>query len=237
MIRSCMIRSCQIRRAALGGAFGLAVLAGFSAAPARAQDDDNSTTFWNFDKKIIDGMMHGLGLKNGTENSIDYKERSPLVVPPTRDLPPPQSSANAAAQTPNWPVDPDVKRRQASRTKKTTLSDDARNEDFLNAGNAAKAARTTGGSAQASQGAKDNIESAMKPSQLGTKGNIFGSLLKSNNDDEVGTFTGEPPRTSLVEPPVGYQTPSPAQPYGVSRKIDLGKPKKAEDLPVGDIGM
>ena len=35
--------------------------------------------------------------------------------------------------------------------------------------------------------------------------------------DESAKFTGEPPRTSLTDPPPGYQTPSPDQPYGIGK--------------------
>jgi len=35
--------------------------------------------------------------------------------------------------------------------------------------------------------------------------------------EEYIPFTGEPARTSLTEPPRGYRTPSPTQPYGVGR--------------------
>ena len=41
---------------------------------------------------------------------------------------------------------------------------------------------------------------------------MFGS-----KDDEVAKFTSEPPRASLTEPPPGYQTPSPDQPYGLGK--------------------
>src|SRR5262249_62078995 len=51
----------------------------------------------------------------------------------------------------------------------------------------------------------------VKPSDLGYTGGIFGSLF--GNKQESAEFTTEPPRTSLTEPPVGYQTPSPNQPY------------------------
>ena len=37
------------------------------------------------------------------------------------------------------------------------------------------------------------------------------------DEPESGRFTGEPPRTALTEPPPGYQTPSPDQPYGVGK--------------------
>jgi hypothetical protein len=36
--------------------------------------------------------------------------------------------------------------------------------------------------------------------------------------DEAVTFTGEPRRESLTEPPPGYQTPSPSQPYRSGKK-------------------
>jgi len=34
-----------------------------------------------------------------------------------------------------------------------------------------------------------------------------------------------PPRTALTEPPPGYQTPSPDQPYGLSKSTTTTKPK------------
>ena len=57
--------------------------------------------------------MHGLGAVDGTEKGIDYRERSPLVVPPKLNLPPPET-ANAAPK-PNWPKDPDVEERRKAR--------------------------------------------------------------------------------------------------------------------------
>ena len=97
---------------ALAGMLGLVVLTGFSAGAARAQSSDPDS-IWNLDKKIMDNVMHGLGLKNGSEEEIEYRERSPLVVPPSRDLPPPQSAIRA--RDPDWPVDPDVARRQNAK--------------------------------------------------------------------------------------------------------------------------
>jgi hypothetical protein len=44
--------------------------------------------------------------------------------------------------------------------------------------------------------------------------------------EEEAKFTSEPPRASLTDPPVGYQTPSPAQPYGLAKGA---APKAATD--------
>ena len=42
--------------------------------------------------------------------------------------------------------------------------------------------------------------------------------------EDYGTFTGEPPRVSLTDPPPGYQTPSPDQPYGIVPEKKIYKP-------------
>jgi hypothetical protein len=229
----------QIRWAAVGGAVALALLAGFAPGAARAEDDGNGDSIWNWDKKIMDGMMKGLGLKNGTEDTIEYRERSPLVVPPSRDLPPPQSSVTA--RDPNWPTDADVQRRQATKTK--TRKDPTYDPEVTFGKNLrpSQLGGSTGSVATTSGAQGDNaqtgnaMEDSVKPSRLGYKGGLFGTLFKSSSDDETGSFTGEPPRTSLTEPPPGYQTPSPAQPYGVTKRIEYGKAIKAEDIAAGNI--
>jgi hypothetical protein len=51
--------------------------------------------------------------------------------------------------------------------------------------------------------------------------------------EEIGTFTKEPPRQALTGPPVGYQTPSPEQPYGVSKE-QIRRTVKPLDPAVGN---
>src|SRR5262252_1248921 len=78
---------------------------------ARAGDDEEDDK--TFEEKIIEGVMRGIGATNMENRGIDYRERSPLVVPPKLDLPPPASAAEAKAP-PNWPKDPDEARRKAA---------------------------------------------------------------------------------------------------------------------------
>jgi len=47
--------------------------------------------------------------------------------------------------------------------------------------------------------------------------NIFSRGIFKGRE-ETGTFSGEPPRSSLTEPPTGYRTPSASQPYGIGQK-------------------
>ncbi|MBO0756448.1 MAG: hypothetical protein J2P54_11340, partial [Bradyrhizobiaceae bacterium] len=47
--------------------------------------------------------------------------------------------------------------------------------------------------------------------------NLFGS------QPESATFTKEPPRETLTEPPAGYRTPAPNEPYGVNKDKNTAK--------------
>src|SRR5271163_1990626 len=94
---------------ALGGAVAAFVLC-VNYSAARAGDDDVQN------ESLTDKIMHTFGLKgpNDKDYEINYGERSPLVVPPNRNLPPPVS-ANAPP-APNWPVDPEVRSSQAAKS-------------------------------------------------------------------------------------------------------------------------
>src|SRR5271156_2096851 len=97
----------QIAKVAAGTAvLALVVCANMSAA--RAGDDLKD------DESFTDKFMRTLGLKDptSTEYEINYSERSPLVVPPSRNLPAPLPSTVPAA---NWPKDPDVAKRKAKK--------------------------------------------------------------------------------------------------------------------------
>lgn len=83
-----------------------------SAGPVRAGDDGDDDDDMTFEEKLIDNLMSGIGAKSMEKKGIEYRERSPLVVPPNLDLPPPASAD--AANAPNWPKDPDEKRRKAA---------------------------------------------------------------------------------------------------------------------------
>src|SRR4051812_38538179 len=97
------MRALRLAVVALG--IGLVMTAG----AARAEDDEDDKTF---EEKIIEGIMAGIGGTNMENRGIDYRERSPLVVPPRLDLPPPATSAEVKAA--NWPKDPDEARRKAA---------------------------------------------------------------------------------------------------------------------------
>jgi hypothetical protein len=196
--------------------FGLVALGiGFvmTAGPVRAGDDDDDDR--TFEEKILDNFMAGVGATNMENRGIEYRERSPLVVPPKLDLPPPATSAETKAA--NWPKDPDEQRRKtvAAARKKENKFDSARplKPNELNVGQVA-ASSSSSASDALQPGA--NPAAPISPAQLGYEGGLSG--LFGGKKTEAKPFQGEPNRATLTMPPSGYQTPSPNYAYGTGPK-------------------
>jgi hypothetical protein len=192
---SCRAAAVRIGLAAVF-ALGLACASG-SGARAGDYDDPSGTSFASKVYKAI-----GLPDPDHPEYEINYSERSPLVVPPNRNLPAPIATDRPPA--PNWPQDPDIKKRQAAaksdkpvRPVDPVIEDGRplRPDELIPKGSGKSAASSSPG---------------IEPK--GQKGFLSFDWFKK---EEYGTFTGEPPRANLTDPPPGYQTPSPDQPYGI----------------------
>jgi hypothetical protein len=208
-------RALRLSVVALG--IGLVMAAG--AARAQDADEDDKT----FEEKVIEGIMAGIGGTNMDNRGIDYRERSPLVVPPRLDLPPPVA-ATSEVKDPNWPKDPDEARRKAAIARRKKENKDpveaARvlTPSELNAGRTAAPVRTNNDPVQPGDSINNPV---LSPSQLGFDGKF--SSLFGGNKAEVAPFKGEPTRESLTQPPAGYQTPSPNFAYGTGPKESLNK--------------
>jgi hypothetical protein len=203
-----------VRLAAI--AAGIAVV--LSSGVARAQDDDDNSTF---EERIIHNLMSGIGGTNMENKGIEYRERSPLVIPPKIEQPPPGSAA-AEIQDPNWPKDPDLQRHRAAVAAKKE-----RKPLPWEAGQSILPSKLSPGGSGTSQRASNErptpageVNPSLNPSQLGFVGkltNLFGG-----NKPQTAPFTGEPEREKLTQPPVGYQTPSSNFAYGTGPKEALG---------------
>jgi hypothetical protein len=195
-------------------ALGIGLVMSVGAARAGDDSDDDDMTF---EEKLIDNLMSGIGAKGMNKPGIDYRERSPLVVPPTTDLPPPASAQEAKA-APNWPKDPDEKRRKEAAAARKKANANKAQENWqaarpltpseMNAGRTATPARENNDPIQPGT----NANPSLSPAQLGYTGGLW-NMFRGNTSEET-KFTSEPPRASLVEPPPGYQTPSPNYSYG-----------------------
>jgi len=153
------------------------------------------------------------------------------VVPPSRNLPPPQTEA-LAAKNPAWPVDQDVKRSDdLERRRKGTASREEFDEwklgqelspSELNRGR-------TGSTVRNGSTDSDSKGGDTRPSELGFGGWTWGKFFGGNKQSETAEFREEPVRETLVQPPTGYRTPSPSQPYGLDKRNERSKPSSVYD--------
>jgi hypothetical protein len=213
-----------VARAALGGLLGLILVLAAGAA-AFAEDDEDEDTI---EQKVIKNIMRGMGA-DVDKDRINFRERSPLVIPPTRDLPPPQDAANV--NDPAWPNDPDRRKpvkqakpfvngsiatRNMESPERAPISPDALRNGAIPGADSQKVTAPD-------PNANKDPGRAFSPTELGFGG--FGNLFGYKAEQQP--FTGEPARTNLIQPPTGYQTPSPNYPYGVGVKGN----NSVKDLP------
>lgn len=200
-----------------------------------AQDDEEVED--TFDTKFMKNLLSNFGLSASSSPGIDYHERSPLVVPPSLDLPPPENKS--AAADPAWPKDPDMTRQK--KTKRRMVPVNQQVEDELRPLTPAemtpgtKRQRAESGAPSVSR-SSDNSEGradVLMPSQLGHEGFSLGSLFGGRDGKEV-KFEKEPERAALTDPPIGLRTPSPRYVYGTKGKIEASK-KIGEDRGVDGV--
>lgn len=170
----------------------LLALSGIATTAARAEDDNSG---------LFGTMMRSFGLSNKT---IEYRERPPLQVPQTRDLPPPGSAAPAPSGAP------------------VARSDRMSDLDRLAVPQRAAPPDGTDATASVPQSAPNSSPG------------FFGRLFNSGSSQQT-VAPAAPTRNTLLEPPPGYESASPAAPYGTDGKESLGK-KSASDKPVSGGG-
>jgi hypothetical protein len=174
------------------------------AAPAAAEEEDELT----FEERFIRNLF------GGGRPPIEYRERSPLVIPPGAELPSPE--AGTAAPSASWPRDPDQARRQrAARSANAPAIDVIQQADQpLSPAELRRGARARARAAEPAPTINEStLGNPLTPAQLGETRSLFGLVGRAVIPEKPATFTGEPPRTRLTQPPTGYQTPASGQPY------------------------
>ena len=192
----------------------LLALGSLGAVKAQQADDDEDT----FEQRIIKGILGGLGVDVGNKKGIEYRERSPLVIPPSLDLPPPDQ-ADASARNPAWPRE--QTRKKAATQAKPQIYATPEDPGTSSRLSGAEMRRTANPNAQrvtdpSKSGSQEDIEIGrpLRPNELGQSSIFNWKALTGNYGNETVKFEGEPSRGVLTQPPPGYQTPSSNQPYG-----------------------
>ncbi|MEI5666099.1 hypothetical protein WBO78_14220 [Bosea sp. CCNWLW174] len=155
-------------------------------------------------KNLVDGM----GLFGRDKADIEYKQRAPLVVPPSSTLPKPQEAgANRSAA---WPDDPDVARRKAERDSSNILFSTTEayrantrplmSQEELRRGRVAGRANGPEGIVPDHNTGNNQIE----PIRIGRDM----AARQAQTDTSNLAYGTEPARRFLHEPPTGYRRPA-----------------------------
>jgi len=212
------LRALAATAAILAVTLSLALSAGLAYAAENEEEDVP------LDTKLFRQFMKDIGAQRDGPG-IEYRERAPLVVPPSRNLPPPQDNTGTVAANPAWPKDPDTSRRKqvaaaAERARLKASADPAADEARPLSTTEIERGRVAASKGGPSSPEADDAQRPMSPDQLGNKRTFFDNVFNmfTPGKPESAQFTSEPPRASMTAPPPGYQTPSPAQPYGIGQK-------------------
>ncbi len=195
----------------VAGFLALAVVGvGLGASPARAQAPQEDTN-------PLNSVLGFFGMQfDKDRESIDYRARAPLVVPPRLDLPKPKQVAHNA----DWPDDPDIaeRRRHAAAAQRPApqITPNTRvemSQQELEGGPRADLPK---------DGPPDDCQpGAGTPICLYTPWKILQSMVNGKPDTvDAGV---EPKRGYLTEPPPGYRKPT------ATASATIEPPKEAPD--------
>lgn len=201
----------MLRRAA-----PFAILIGLSgfATPAAAQEG-----------LLFKNLFEGGTLFGGGKEEIEYRERAPLVVPPSMKLPAPQQ--RAAQRNAAWPNDPDVAARRSAnanallpateREKYKEQRNPVLSQDELRRGRDPNQ-RVTAPYKPAGENAYEQL---IQPIIVGRE-----LAAQKNAKDDLTELSGaEPSRKYLSDPPSGLRRPV----AGIARVREAEAPASNRD--------
>ena len=225
----------KFSRVVLAATIGMAMVIGCAGSFAQAADEDDDELL---DTKIFRGILKGLGLRKDEPTGIEYRERSPLVLPTEqgiaagRKLMPPQRRQPAGRTIPTSSGSSSARRRSANARVSQEGVDDKPLLPSQMTENAPARQRQQGRRSAGKISGRRRPRPAPMPNWAPRASPTMFRLGFGRRRKNTSPFTGEPPRSSLTEPPPGYRTPSPTQPYGVGREkwvapaIDKNEPVK-----------
>ncbi len=179
-----------------------------------------------------------LGIPAEEKAPIEYRERAPLVVPPSQNLRAPVDAAAPDQRRANWPQDPDVaaRRKAAEDARKPVFVDSISGREM----NTGTSRRLTVDEIRAGRVAGQEV--VRVPQQMiddRARANVMGGLTTLREmDQQIAGAPGadgsiartEPRREFLTEPPSGLRRPADNAPFRATREGSLGV--RAEPSPL-----
>ncbi len=145
------------------------------------------------------------GVIGSDKPDIDYRERPPLVVPPSSALPRPQEPVSERSAA--WPNDPDVAaRREAAAAARipSVLNEKHRDNPMLTQQELRQGRTTRDGGRPVVAEDQNNYNNQIQPIRIGRD---LAARRSQDRTDEI-LYGEEPARRTLTEPPVGYRRPA-----------------------------
>jgi hypothetical protein len=191
-------------------AFAIFALGGLAAGCISGPEDyydDGSAAQAQEGQPLMHRLLTGAGIVDPPTTSIEYAPRSPIVVPPSTDLRPPEASPGAAVGT-EWPTDPEEVRAAAraagQKDPGEVLREAMHSGDRLPTAEV-QAGRIPGGGLAAAQTSATDSTKRTGATRL-TQTEL--QTLKVNTPSSGPNIGTAPTRTYLIEPPVEYRTPA-----------------------------
>jgi hypothetical protein len=191
-------------------AFAILALGGLAAGCVGGPEDyydDGSAAQAQEGQPLMHRLLTGAGIVDPPTASIQYAPRSPIVVPPSTDLRPPESSP-AAAVGGDWPTDPEEVRAAARASGQKdpgeVLREAMHSGDRLTS-TEVQAGRIPGGGLAGAQVSDTNSTKRTGGERL-TQAEL--QTLKVDTPSSGPNIGNAPTRTYLIEPPVEYRTPA-----------------------------
>ncbi len=168
---------------------------------------------------------------------IDYRERAPLVVPPSTNLRPPVENGAPDQRRANWPQDPDVaaRRKAAADARKPVMVDSVTGNEI-----GGPVRRLTPEQIRAGRVAGQEVTTVPQRPRYDDRDfhNVMGGLATLREMDRQSAASGsngnldrsEPRREFLTDPPTGLRRPADNAPFRATREGALGP--RAEPSPM-----
>jgi len=189
------------RRFSLAAAMSALLCAGGLTGVAQVRAQEAAKSFLGF-----------FGLQsNRDDESIDYRARAPIVVPPSRELPKPKE----ATRDPSWPKDPDLAaERRAALDSHTPAAQGAQSQG-------------AGANPLPAEGPPDECQASGAALCLSTPWKVLKSVTNGFTSSDKVQAGPEPARKFLTEPPPGYRQPAADSKAAVEAPKDKSGPADA----------
>ena len=177
----------------------------FMAAPAHAINDDGRGS-------TLESLLDMVGMGGEKESdSIQYRERSPLVVPPKMDIPTPQPRPSQKAA--QWPQDQEVvraRKKQAENKSRVMGKYAESNGGEKLTAEEMRNMRSPGAAGSSASASPQPCKLDPFDKSACSVAEYWGALsAKTEKKDELTLQAGvEPQREYLTQPPKGYLKPT-----------------------------